>query len=280
MQRLTLALGVGVLAVTSFGCVTDYVGWSEHNTQAEAKLWGQEASVQTLPEPDPTDGTYAPTVKYDCRGKDQACKVYLTTYRNAVVGAFSRDGIVDRDGDDIQGSQGSLTAAPATPAGQFFKAYTWIDTQPGCQFFDNLRQNFLKVTPGIAICFTAPSEEIDKDLDIQEQFGSLGDLFSQIWSGALAGQFTIEMTAITLDGVSIPLDNAFSIGMAHNGIRPHSFALDLTEPGGQDLIRAILDNTADGVPVSLGATFNGGMHFSMPSMMSFAFNHERLAAGL
>jgi hypothetical protein len=279
MRPLTKMLGVLAGAAVLSACITDYAGWPEHNTQAEAKFWGQEIAVSSG---DPTtDGTFAPTVKYDCRGVGQDCTYYLTTYRNAVFGAFSRDGIVDRDGDDIQGSQGSLTSAPATPAGQFFKAYTWLDTDfTACQFFDNLRQNFLKFPPAVAVCFTAPTEEVDKDLDIQEQFGSLGDLFGQIWSGALGSSFTLELTAVELDGVSIPLANALTIDMAHNGIRPHSFAIDLTTPGGQDLIRAILDNTQHRVPVTLGATFNGGMHFSMPVMMSFAFDHDRLSAGL
>jgi hypothetical protein len=279
MRRVTLALGVVAIAATVSACLTDYAGWPEHNTQAEAKLWGQEVAVETgIPE---ETGTYVPTVKYDCRGVGQDCTYYLFTYRNAVFGAFSRDGIIDRDGDDIQGSQGSLTSAPATPAGQFFKAYTWIDNDyTSCQFFDNLWQNFLKIEPQVAVCNTAPIEEVDKDLDIQESFGSLGEVFEQIWAGTLGRSFTLELTAIELDGVSIPLDNALTIGMAHNGIRPHSFAIDLTTPGGKDLIRAILNNTVDGVPVSLGATFNGGMHFSMPALMSFAFNHERLAAGL
>ncbi len=138
----------------------------------------------------------------------------------------------------------------------------------------------MKFPPQVAVCLGGGFEEVDKDLDIQEQFGSLGDLFGQIWSGALAGNFTLELTAIELDGVSIPLDNPLSIGMAHNGLRPHSFAIDLTTPGGKDLIRAILNNTADGVPVTLGASFDGGMRFTMPVLMSFAFNHEALAAGL
>jgi hypothetical protein len=278
MRVLTKMLGVAATAAVLAACVTDYGGWTEHNTQAEAKLWGNEVAVSSG-QPD-VDGTFVPTVKYDCRGKGTDCTKYLFTYRNEVFGAFSRDGIVDRDGDDIQGSQGSLTSAPATPAGQFFKAYTWIDEAPDCQFFDNLWQNFLKFPPQVAVCFFGASEEVDKDLDIQEQFGSLGDLFGQIWSGALAGSFTLELTAVKLNGVSIPLENAFSIGMAHNGIRPHSIALDLTTPGGKDLIRAILANTEDRVPVTLGAIFNGGMEIDMPVLMAFAFDHEALAAGL
>ena len=279
MSRFTTMLGAVVGAVALSGCLTDYAGWPEHNTQAEAKLWGQEVAVSTgIPA---EEGTYVPTVKYDCRGLGQDCTYYLFTYRNAVFGAFSRDGIIDRDGDDIQGSQGSLTSAPATPAGQFFKAYTWRDTDyTSCQFFDNLWQNFLKIDPQVAVCNTAPIEEVDKDLDIQAQFNSLGDLFSQIWSGALGKSFTIDMNAIEIDGVSIPLNNTLSIAMSHNGIRPYGFAIDLTTPGGKEFIQALLDNTTDGVGVSLGAMFDGGMHFTMPLLMKFAFNHERLAAAL
>ncbi|UCF21508.1 MAG: hypothetical protein JSU87_09025, partial [Gemmatimonadota bacterium] len=92
--------------------------------------------------------------------------------------------------------------------------------------------------------------------------------------------FSIEMTAIELDGVSIPLANSLVIDMAHNGLRPHSFAIDLTTPGGKDFIRAVLANTTDGVPVSVAATFNGGMRIAMPALLAFAFNHAQLAAGL
>lgn len=278
MGRLALAFAVSVLAVVSFGCVTDYVAWPEHNTQAESKLWGQEVSVSSGNPA--TDGTYAPTVKYDCRGKGQACTVYLFTYRNPVFGSFSRDGIIDRDGDDIQGSQGSLTAAPATPAGKFSKAYTWIDNQAGCQFFANLWQNFLKSPPQVAVCFTAPVEEVDKDLDIQADFGSLGDLFEQIWSGTLASSFTVDMTAVELDGLVYPLNNPLTIELAHNGIRPHSIAIDVTTPGGKDFIQTVLAHTQDGVPVSIAGHFNGGMRFALPAIMSMVFDHEQLAEAL
>lgn len=279
MKRLATVLGIGATAVILSGCVTDYVGWPERNTQAEAKLLGQEVAA-SMGDPS-VDGTFVPTVRYDCRGAGIDCTYHLTTLRNPVFGAFSRDGTVDRDGDNILGNRGSLTTAPATPAGRFRKAYTWIDNDPtACQFFDNLRQNFLRFPPAVAVCFNAPVEEVDQDLELQEDFSDLGDFFSQILSGSLERSFAVELTAIELDGVSIPLDNSLTIDMAHNGMRPHSYAIDLTTPGGQDLVHAILNNTEDGVPVEVGATFSGGMHFSLPVIISLAFDHERLAAAL
>lgn len=279
MRQLMHILGVGAIAALLSACVTDYTGWPEHQTESEAKLWGQEVAA-SMGDPS-VDGTFVPTVRYDCRGDGQDCTYNLTTYRNPVFGAFSRDGIVDRDGDEIQGRAGSLAAAPADPQGQFQPAYTWVDTDySDCQFFDNLKQNFLKFDPAVAVCFTAPVEEIDKDLDLQEEFGSLGDLFSQIWSGALNDSFTLELTAVKLDGTSIPLENSVTIEASHNGIRPHSIAIDLTTPGGQELIQAILDNTQHGVPVSVGASFAGGMQVDLPSITVFAFDHDVLSAAL
>ncbi|NIN48508.1 MAG: hypothetical protein GTN62_00095 [Gemmatimonadales bacterium] len=273
-KKIATALSVAATAVFLAGCVTDYVGWAEHQTQSEAKLWGQEVAVSTGI--DQETGTYAPTVKYDCRGQGSACSVFLVTYRNPVFGAFSRDGIVDRDGEDIQGNAGSLTAAPATPAGQFHKAYTWSDNAAGCQFFSNLKQNFLRIAPAIAFCFTAPSEEIDKDLDLHEDFGDLGQLFAGIWSGVVGRGFSIEMTSIELNGISYELGSPLSIDMAHNGLRPMSFAMDLTTPGGKALIQAILENTNHGEPVTLAANFSGGMRVALPVIMAVAFNHDRL----
>src|SRR5919206_3965747 len=112
------------------------------------------------------------------------------------MGAFSRDGCVDRDGDELQQRPGNLGRGPgcnlAVPAGKFRPKWWYVDRAPGCQFDLNFKQEFdspPKNPAPILLCTTAPSEEIDKDLDLQgseqsnlkESFASLDALFGAIW---------------------------------------------------------------------------------------------------
>ena len=268
MKHRMFLIGVLLMSMAGFGCViSDYEGHAAHQTSAEAKLWGSEISFIAG---DPAlDGTYAYTVKYDNRnGRDTNMKIY--TYRNAVVDSFSRDGLIDRDGDDVQGRAGIL-------GGKFLPYWTVTDPAPDCQFFDNniQKHNGAPAEPLAALCEIA-LEEIDKDLELQASFSSTGDLLGQIWSGALNGGFTAELTGITLGGANVALSQPVSIASKANGIRPIQLSIDLSGPSGQALVQAILNNTSDGVPVSVGLSFSGGMSFSLPSQMTVAFNHDAL----
>jgi hypothetical protein len=266
MKRFLL-LGVLWVALTSAGCaITDYEGHAGHQTAAQAKLWGTEISFITG---DPAlDGTYAYTVKYDNRGgRDSNLRIY--TYRNPVPSSFSRDGQIDRDGDDVQGRSGVL-------GGTFLPQWTVTDPLPDCQFFaNNIQSHGGAPSPPIALCETAV-EEIDKDLELQASFGSTGDLLAQIWSGALNDGFTMELTGLRLGGTAVPLTQPVSIGAQSNGIRPMRFSIDLTQPGGQALIQSLLGNTTDGTPVSVGLDFAGGMSVDLPSQIKAVFNHSTL----
>lgn len=268
MKHRMLLIGVLLVAMAGFGCaITDYEGNAGHQTSAEAKLWGSEVSFLTG---DPAlDGTYAYTVKYDNRnGRDANMKIY--TYRNAVVDSFSRDGQIDRDGDDVQGRSGIL-------GGKFKAFWTVTDPAPDCQFFDNniQKHNGAPTVPPIAFCEIV-IEEIDKDLELQASFSSTGDLLGQIWTGALNNGFTAELTGITLGSANVSLSQAVSIEAKANGIRPTQLSIDLSGPSGQALIQSILSNTSDGVPVHVGLSFAGGMSFSLPSQMTVAFDHDAL----
>lgn len=267
MKRSFLLLGVLWVALTSVGCaITDYEGHAGHQTASQAKLWGAEVSFISG---DPTlDGTYAYTVKYDNRGgRDVNMRIH--TYRNPVPSSFSRDGQIDRDGDDVQGRSGIL-------GGKFSPQWTVTDPLPDCQFFaNNIQSHGGAPPPPIAFCELAV-EEIDKDLELQASFGSVDDLFSQIWSGALNGGFTLELTGVRLGGTPVALAQPFSVGAKSNGIRPMRFSIDLTQPGGQALIQSILSNTTDGAPVSIGLEFAGGMSVDLPSQFKAVFNHSAL----
>lgn len=280
MRRFTLITAITGVVAFSFGCaITDHSGWFDHKSSAEAKFWGLDIAFSGFGED--LDGTYSYTAKYDNRGGVQGA-VTITTYRNLVVGAFSRDGIVDRDGDDIQGRQGSLTTVPATPAGQFFPAYVAVDNTGGgtCEFFENIRQDFVRAGgPGVALCQTT-NEEVDKDVSLQDAFASLDELLSAIWSGALTGSFTLDVTSVTLNGVAVALTSPLPISTSHNGLRPINFTIDGASPGGQALIQALLDNTVHGEAVTLGLGFDGGMSINLPVGRTLAFNHDVLAGAL
>lgn len=274
MHRMTtFILGIAVMVAFSFGCaITDHSGWANHKTESEAKFWGSEISFSGF---DPLlDGTYAYTGKYDNRGGVQGA-VKIVSYRNPMVSSFSRDGVVDRDGDEIQGRAGDA-------GGQFFPAFISVDPTGGgtCEFFANITKDFTKSAgPGVALCQTT-NEEVDKDLSLQDAFASLDELFGAIWSGGLAGNFTLDLTSLTLNGVPVDLATPLAISTNHNGLRPINFAIDFASPGGQALIQALLDNTVHGEAVSFGMGFDGGMSINLPASRTLAFNHDALAGAL
>lgn len=272
MRRLLLAIGLVAIATFNFGCaLTDFSGWAGHNTQAEAKLWGTDIAFITG---DDQEGTYAYTVRYDNRGGQGV--VTINSYRNAVVSAFTRDGIVDMDGDNVQGSAGSLTGVPATPAGKFLPFFKAVDATGGatCEFTANLTFNKSVNLPGVALC-TTTNEEIDNDFDLAASFANLDDLLSQIWSGALTGSFAVEVNGITLDGVGYPVAPVV-IGAAASGLRPSRFTIDLTQPNAASLVQTLLDNTQHGVAYDVGLSFSGGLSINLPASMKVAFNHDYL----
>lgn len=275
-----LPLSVIALVVFATGCVTDYGGRPGEMTAGEAKMWGQEAAISGFSSF--YDGTWSPAVRYN--HKLAVTDVTINAYQNPVFAAFSRDGIVDRDGDDIQGNAGSLTGFPATPAGKFNNGVKSVDRTPGapCEFFANIKQDYTGGPgPGIAFCFSGAVEEIDKDLALQDAFASLDDLFTQIWAGTLASSFTVELASITLNGgAPLALLNPLSVGMTHNGFRPINVALDFSTPGGQELLQTLLDNTVHGEGNTLSFGFAGGLSLPMPVYMSVAFNHDALRDAL
>jgi len=281
----TSVLATLCIALVTFGtgcAITDYRGYSEHQTQSEAKLFGSESASRTGDAA--LDGTYSYTVKYDFRGGAAAGYAHgidINTYKNPVFAAFSRDGCIDRDGDNIQGRAGHLgrTCAPANPAGKFEKAYLFEDKKAGCQFFANLKQAF-QPGPLVAVCFNSPQEEIDADLDLQrpglEDFASLDQLVGQIWSGALGQDFTASVRSVGIDGVNHTLANGLTINVERNDMRPINATADFTTAGGRELLQLILANTQDGVPTSLSVQLDGGMGLSQPSVAHIAFDHAAL----
>lgn len=365
-RHARLITALAACTVVAGGCaLSDYHGYLNHatsdapaagngyriqqfgasNTQGglvgESKYWGGEGSFivdDGTGNIDQTQsGTYASTMEYDWRGTRTPVDpisgtfpspILITTYRNPVVSAFSGDGQVDRDGDDMRLNAGDIgqTHNPADPAGIFERRFLYVDRAGGCQFWTNFEESFDddKKTgdnyddgntgndqvpePGVLVCSTAPTEEVDnRDLSLectppayspdpnpatpackeyerlsQDSFSSLDDLFKKIWSGAISALsaggsgFTIEATSITINGRSIALSSAAVIDMQSNGTRPMNFVIDLTSAGGQELIKAILTNTEHNQAVKLGFGFLGGMAFDLPGGSKLGFNHDVL----
>jgi hypothetical protein len=282
------------MVLLSVGCaITDYRGQLGHMTESEARLWGSEIAFLTGDQN--LDGTYSYTVKYDFRGAGPGVpatypsEINIHTYRNPVFAAFSRDGCSDRDGDEIQGRAGDLAGGcdVNVPAGKFEAKWRYGDNAFGCQFQANYEQTFgsPKVLPLVLLCNNAPSEEVDKDLTLQgsaasntkEAFASLDQLFGQIWSGALGGTFTANVTSVSFNDVEVTLEAPFALSVNRSDIRPLNGAVDLTSPGGQALLRAILANSADETIVRLSFGFEGGMRISQPSVLNIAFDHDEVA---
>lgn len=269
MKRALLTLVVAALVMVTYGCVySDYSGYTGHKTTGEAKFWGAEIAFSGVA-PD-LDGTYSYTAKYDNRGGSQGT-VTITSYRNPVIASFSRDGQIDRDGDDIQGNRGIL-------GGRFNTQFVAVDTtggSPFCEFFANVTQDKSSSGPMAALCGTL-EEEVDNDFDLHASFSNLDSLLGSIWSGALTGDFDLRLNAIRLNGVAVPVD--FVVGAHAGTLRPGRFSIDLNQAGGAGLIQAILDNTENGVGCSLGLSFDGGLSVDMPAGLKVAFNHDRLYA--
>lgn len=267
MKRLVL-FGLVAMTLVSYGCaITDYEGHAGHQTASEARLWGYEISFEGTGDP-ALDGTYSYTVKYDNRTARDT-NLRILNYRNPVIGSFSRDGLIDREGDDIQGRSGIL-------GGKFSSYWTVTDPAAGCQFdLNRIQSHGGAPPPPILLCDVA-TEEVDRDLELQASFASVGDLIGQIWTGSLNNGFTLELTAITLGGVNVPLSSPLSIEAKANGTRPIQFSVDLSQAGGASLIQGILANTSNRVPVPVVMQFDGGMSLSLPSHTTLAFNHDAL----
>jgi hypothetical protein len=307
LKTRVVVVAVAAGPILTAAC-SDYRGWLGHMTDSEAKIWGAEISVLAQPDPTGISGTYSFTVKYDfrgytavpplaqCPGPNPAAvctypdAIVLTSYRNPTVGAFSRDGCVDRDGDDIQGRAGEnppFSCENATPSPtKFAPKWRFIDRNLGCQFFANYDQTFgppPKAPPFAAVCSNTANEEVDKDLSLQgsaqsnvkEAFANLDDLFNKIWSGALATSFTAEVVQATVNGNAVAI-TPMSIAFTRNNLRPINMTFDLTTPGGREFLQALLANTENGQPATLSLRFEGGMTFNFPASMILTFNHAEL----
>lgn len=270
MKRTLVTLSVIAIVVTLGGCaITDYSGYAGHKTSGEAKLWGLEISYDAGPN-DPLTGTYSYTAKYDNRNGQGT--VTINSYKNDVVSSFSREGSIDRDGDDVQGNQGSL-------GGTFLPFWRAVDTTGGgsCEFTNNITFAKNGLAPIVASCYLV-EEEVDADFDLHADFADLGSFLAHLWSSR--GQATtLSLESLDLNGVNVPLQ-PISVGMVSAGRGPIRFTVDGNTAAFDALLQGILDNTEHMAPVTLNLNFSGGMSVGTPAGLVVAFNHDGIVAAL
>ena len=276
------------LVICPLGCaITDYAPWAGHHTSGEAKLLFDEIAFTGF---DPRlDGTYAYTVTYDDSNTPVGGfpTVTITSYHNnGGVGtnppAFDPDGLADRTGVDMNGRYAPYNFFPPWNKDQKWgKYFVSVDTQFGCQFFTNIKQDFSKSPfgPAIALCFNSAQEET-ADIQELEDFASLDNLIGRIWAGTLAKNYTMNLTAITFNGNPYPMNNALSFAMKNTGLRPSTLAVDLRTAAGKELLNAILNNTTDKAPTRIGLEFSGGLMLNLPSSWKVSFNHAAIQRAL
>jgi len=269
MRKLVTRLAVLALFAVVVGCaISDYTGIEERQTTGEAKLWGKEIGWEVI-SPEGYTGNYNYTVKYNNHGG--VVDTTITSYRNTVLGSFKRDGLVDVDGDDVQGSGGEL-------GGKFLPFFIARDNAYGCQFFDNITYDRSPLGPLVALCYDGPAdieEEIDKDWDIHAAFSDLDHLFKSIWNDQTTTPFALDIAAIRINGQNHYVPQ-FGIQITHNSFRPKNFTI-FDGPGFQAAIQEILNATQNGQPVSFGFVTAGGMTIDLPAGTYAAFNHDGLS---
>lgn len=272
MKRLALRLAVLAMFGVIVGCaITDYDGWALHNTVAEAKLWGKDIAFSGYGFP--YDGTYSYTVKYSNTQPNHS--VTINSYKNDVISSFRRDGMIDSDGDNIQGQPGEL-------GGKFLPMFIAVDTVAGtdssaCGFFDNITFDKSKAGPLEGLCFyNGGAEEIDSDTfsDLFAAFNNFDDMLRGIWNGQQTPRFSIDMQAIRLNRVNYWV-TTFPVELQTASSHPRSMLIP-NSSGMQQVFQVILNNTQPLVPVTQGFTAAGGLYFDMPHNVVTVFNHDAI----
>lgn len=269
MKKLVTRLAVLALFAVVVGCaITDYTGIAERQTTSEAKMWGKEVAWEGV-SPAGYDGTYSYTVKYNNHGG--VVDTVINSYYNPVIASFKRDGLVDVDGDDVQGSGGEL-------GGKFLPFFIARDNAFGCGFGDNLTFDKSPVGWGIALCFDGPAdivEEVDKDWDIHAAFTDMDQFFKSLWNDQTPSPFALDIAAVRINGINHYVPQ-FGVQVVHNNLRPRNITI-YNGAGLQAAVQEILNATQSGQPVQFGFVTAGGMTIDLPAGVVAAFNHNMLS---
>jgi hypothetical protein len=130
-------------------------------------------------------------------------------------------------------------------------------------------------------------KDSDKDTDDDNNdFASIDALAKQLWSGALNGSFSVDLVGFDVIKAAGGSNAKKVVSLSEKaegeteaaGLRPTGFTLDITSPGGQALIKALLANTSDNEAFRVNARFSGGMTVESPKGMTFRVSHADLEA--
>lgn len=269
MKKLATRLAILAMFGVIVGCaITDYPGWANHKTTAEAKLWYYYEISFSGFAPD-LDGTYAYTVKYD--NTTGVMNTVINSYRNPIVSSWTSDGQINIDGDDVQGNGGVL-------GGKFLPMFISRDYDAdNCGFFDNITYDHSVSGVAAALCFTGAGygvPENDKNWDLHAAFTDLDQFMKSIWYDATPNPFVLDIGAVRINGTNY-WTNDLGITVNHQGRTPTHVTL-MNGPGVQQAIQAILNNTGHFEPVQFGFQAMGGMTVDLPNGVNAGFNHAVL----
>lgn len=204
MKFVGAIAGVAALFIATTGCLTDFEPLPGTRTQTQdgagAKLYGfEQGTIGMGTTPDPYTATQL--LSYDNRSgttPSPGSPVVIENAANDGFGAFSGDGLIDRDGHGTLNHKGQTN--PAGTLHTFRRSVLCVDTAPGCQFFGNVvRDNSGNAGAGVAICFEGPAEIIDTmNLALQDAQGnrieSVDDLMGLLIRARLnAGDTSLDL---------------------------------------------------------------------------------------
>ena len=292
MRPVSIAASVIGLVLLSSACLTDFNPLPGDRTQsmsgAGAKVLGQEAAIEgvdTLPNP----YTVSQLVSYDNRYGDAPSPQHPVIIENAAndgFGAFSRDGVKNRDG------QNTLNHKGITDDGRlhvFRRSVLAVDTAPGCQGFDNIvRDNSGLAGAGMALCYEGDSIELvdSSDLPLQDlngnQIKTVDDLMSLLVRSRLNDGDTsmdFKCQSITFPDGEILFRQPLKLHMGN--ARLFNFKLNAGE-NKEALIQLIRQLRRRGTQTGdwfSGLTLNfGDFNLIIPEKLNLSFNMETMVA--
>ncbi|MCZ6690124.1 MAG: hypothetical protein O7H41_11010 [Planctomycetota bacterium] len=291
-SRLAWLGVIGLFFASSSGCLTDFHPLPGDRTQAQdgsgAKVFGQEAAIEGVgATPDPY--TVSQLVSYDNRWGDAPSPnspVVIENAANDGFGAFSRDGLKNRDGS------GTLNHKGVTADGQamhvFRRSVLAIDTAPGCQGFDNIVRDYSGLSgAGVAVCFTGDAIELtdSTDLPLQDARGnkieSLDDLMSLLVRSRLNDGDTsmdLRLRKIVFQKSAIYFREPLVLNMGN----ARFFNFKLSSYGNEGALIQLISHL-DRRNVNTGDWFQdftldfGDFRLTLPKKLNISFNMETMA---
>lgn len=235
----TVAVLAAMMALLSIACITDYVPAIGDKTQtmdgAGAKFWGYEGAASGYGStPDPYTASQA--CSYDNRAWDSPSPknpVVIENMANDGFGAFSRDGLKDRDGHGTLNHKGWDSGLNTLHT--FKRSVLCIDTASTCEFAANVVRDNSGTGPGLMVCFTAATELVDSfDYPLNDSEGNrlqtVDDVIGMLVKSRLnAGDTSMDLKLQKMtfgDGSDFTFSEPLNIGMGDARLQKFSISAD------------------------------------------------------